>query len=308
LGCTLASDHVLNLKRKGTAMTLAITELRKRDDEAEPDELAGDPFEISRDEAPEPPAEGGEHILAPGIRCDTEAIGSELPGGRSPLEIVLDASKGFIPLWAQGTILHWRFRKRSLRVFRRPKAAQAAIERLLGEAILAWGSAAPIRFAQSDSAWDFEIVMRPGDNCNPNGCVLASAFFPDAGRHELVIYPKMFTQTRQEQLETMIHEIGHIFGLRHFFALLSETSWPAQVFGEHRPFSIMNYGAMSTLTDADRRDLQTVYHLAWSGQLAHVNGTPIRFVRPFHESGIPANSMAPIAIGASTGVVEAACE
>jgi hypothetical protein len=47
-----------------------------------------------------------------------------------------------------------------------------------------------------------------------NGCVLASAFFPDAGRHELVIYPRMFAQNRKEPVDTLIHEIGHTFKLR----------------------------------------------------------------------------------------------
>lgn len=268
-------------------MTLAITELRDRTGGTEAAYAEGDPFELVSDEGLElePEPETGDHIIRTGIRCDTERRGSEVARDQSAMEIVLDASEGFVPLWAKGSTLRWRFRKRTLRAFRQPKVAQAAIERLLGEAILAWGSAAPIKFAQSDSAWDFEIVIRPGDNCNPSGCVLASAFFPDAGRHELVIYPKMFTQPRAEQVETMVHEIGHMFGLRHFFALVSEQAWPAQIFGEHRPFSIMNYGAPSVLTDVDRRDLQSLYQLAWSGQLTHVNRTPVRFVRPFHESG-----------------------
>jgi hypothetical protein len=264
-------------------MTLAISDLRNS---GEAVSGLADPFEMISPDDLGPDDLNGDHIIMNGIRCDTERRGSEVPANRSPLEIVLDASEGFIPLWAQGSTLRWRFRKRSLRLFREPRAAQASIEQLLGEAILAWGRAVPIRFAQNDSAWDFEIVVRPGDNCNTSGCVLASAFFPDAGRHQLVIYPKMFTQPRSEQVETLVHEIGHIFGLRHFFALTSETAWPAQVFGEHRPFSIMNYGAQSVLTDADRRDLETLYRLAWSRQLTQVNQTPIRFVRPYHESGL----------------------
>lgn len=33
------------------------------------------------------------------------------------------------------------------------------------------------------------------------------------------------------------------------------------------PFSIMNYGSMSTLTDADPHDLTALDRLAWTGQL-----------------------------------------
>lgn len=74
----------------------------------------------------------------------------------------------------------------------------------------------PLRWsAQRDDRWDFEIVVGHANDCDRNGCVLASAFIPDAGRHELTIFPKMFDQAREEQVETLIHEIGHVFGLRH---------------------------------------------------------------------------------------------
>jgi hypothetical protein len=123
--------------------------------------------------------------------------------------------------------------------------------------------------------------MRRGDDCSPSGCVLASAFFPDAGRHRLVLYPKLFTQSREEQVETLIHEIGHVFGLRHFFANVSENAWPSEIFGTHSKFSIMNYGNLSALTAEDKKDLRRLYQMAWSGALTQINGTPIRFVKPF---------------------------
>jgi adenylylsulfate kinase-like enzyme len=48
----------------------------------------------------------------------------------------------------------------------------------------------------------------------------------------------------------------------------------------------MNYGDKSELTDADRSDLKKLYKSAWSGQLTNINGTPIKFVRPFHYLGM----------------------
>jgi hypothetical protein len=235
------------------------------------------------------------HVFGNHVVCDTDPRGHARPQGRSPLEIVVDASEGFIPLWAKDTTLRWQFRERSLRVFRNPTAAKSAIRRLFGEALLAWGDAAPVRFAERSDAWDFEIVMRRADDCDANGCVLASAFFPDAGRHMLTLYPRMFSQSRAEQVETLIHEVGHIFGLRHFFANVSETAFPSQIFGVHRPFSIMNYGSQSTLTADDRADLKKLYQLAWRGQLTNINGTPIRFVKPFHTIGVAPDSMVAVA-------------
>jgi hypothetical protein len=97
----------------------------------------------------------------------------------------------------------------------------------------------------------------------------------------------MFTQAENEWVETLIHEIGHIFGLRHFFAQVSEQAWASHVFGTHSQFSIMNYGALSQLTEADKTDLKALYQSVWSGQLTSINGTPIRLFRPYHDSGTP---------------------
>lgn len=231
------------------------------------------------------------HVFGHGAICDTDTRGYATPGNRDPREIVVNASEGVIPLWVKDMTLRWRFQERSMSFFEDLEAAKTAIKELLGEALLAWGDAAPVKFAQRDDAWDFEIVVREADRCNINGCVLASAFFPDPGRHELVIYPKMFTQSRKEQVDTLIHEIGHVFGLRHFFANISETAWPSEVFGTHKPFSIMNYGNQSALTDDDKADLKRLYQMVWSGELTQINRTPIRFVKPFNTIGGPPENL-----------------
>jgi hypothetical protein len=235
------------------------------------------------------------HVFGNKVVCDTEPRGHATPRGRSPLEIVVDASEGFIPLWAKNTTLRWRFRETSMRTFKNVRAAQASIRRLFGEALLAWGDAAPVKFSEKGDAWDFEIVMRKADDCDATGCVLASAFFPDAGRHKLLLYPEMFQQSHQEQVDTLVHEIGHVFGLRHFFANVSETEFPSEIFGVHKAFSIMNYGNKSRLTQNDKVDLKRLYQLAWSGRLTEINGTPIKFVRPFHTIGASPQRMVAVA-------------
>lgn len=225
------------------------------------------------------------HIYHGGARCETEPVGSSTPGERSPLDLVVDATQGFIPLWDYGVSLRWRFQEQSFQQFVDPEAAKSYVRGLLGEALLAWGDAVPVRFVESRQPWDFEVVVRDEDNCNVSGCTLARAFFPDGGQHELVIFPRMFQQVRQEQMETMAHELGHVFGLRHFFAKVSETAFPSEIFGEHQRFSIMNYGADSRLTEDDRADLKRLYQEVWSGRLEQVNGTPIRLMQPF--SSVP---------------------
>jgi Metallo-peptidase family M12B Reprolysin-like len=227
------------------------------------------------------------HVFGNGVVCNTDRRGYATPGNLNGPEIVVDASEGFIPLWEKNTTLRWRFQERSLRMMQNPQATKIAIRRLFGDALVAWGDAVPVKFSQRNDLWDFEIVMKRTDECDANGCVLASAFFPDSGRHELLIYPRMFTQSPQEQVETLAHEIGHIFGLRHFFANITETQWASEIFGTHSPFTIMNYGSQSQLTNNDRADLKRLYQMVWSGELTDINGTPIKLVKSFHSSFAP---------------------
>ena len=85
----------------------------------------------------------------------------------------------------------------------------------------------------------------------------------------------------QEQVgRTCAPQIGHVSGCRHFFALVSETAWPAEKFGTHNKFSIMNYGADSRLTAEDKSDLKNLYQSAWKGELTRINGTPTTFRAP----------------------------
>jgi hypothetical protein len=220
------------------------------------------------------------HNYGGGKLCMTDTRGHPTPEGRSPIDLVVHAPDGFIPLWDADVMLRWRFQEQSMLGFADPEAAKDYVRDLFGKAILLWGEAAPVRFTEAHDAWDFEIVVRAEPSCSINGCTLARAFFPDAGRHELVIFPTMFDQTEQEQVETLAHEIGHIFGLRHFFAQVAEQT-PSEIFGTHNRFTIMNYGADSRMSPEDQADLRALYVGVWSGQLTHINGTRIALTRPF---------------------------
>jgi predicted Zn-dependent protease len=217
------------------------------------------------------------HVLRKGVICRTDYRAKK----RDPREIWVDATDGFIPLWEENQMLRWRFNEASTNVFQQPGAVKERIRELINEAIIGWRDAAPIRFKENSDNSDFEIVVERLPDCSPQGCALAQAFFPDGGRHQLFIFPTMFEQSRKEQVDTLMHEIGHIFGLRHFFAPEFETQWPSELFGENNPFSIMNYGELSELTDADRRDLKLLYEGVWSHRLTNINGTPIKLFRPY---------------------------
>ena len=57
----------------------------------------------------------------------------------------------------------------------------------------------------------------------------------------------------------------------------------------------MNYGNQSVLTTDDKADLKRLYQLAWSGQLTQINGTPIKFVKPFHTIGTRSQAVVAVA-------------
>lgn len=210
--------------------------------------------------------------------CLTDKRGQK----RGATELVVDASEGFIPLWQQGSILRWRFNDHSFSGFRDPHAAKQRIRDLFAAAIIAWGDAAPIQFSENVDSYDFEIIMQPLRSCSVSGCLLARAFFPDSGRHELEIYPSMLDQVEQEQIETLVHELGHIFGLRHFFALERESIWPSAIYGAHEKVTIMNYGKDSQLTEQDKKDLKDLYQKAWSSHYFEINKTKVVLVAPYH--------------------------
>jgi len=199
-------------------------------------------------------------------------------------EIVVDVEQGEIPLWALGTTLHWRFDQKSLRRHENAEAMKRRVRSLLRKAIDAWKGVAPVAFMESNSDWDFEIAILKRRDCDEGGCTLASAFFPKSDRQRLLIYPTLFDCDRLEQVATMVHELGHVFGLRHYFARTDpdEKIFPSKIFGKHSRFTIMNYGFESRLTEADKRDLKRLYTAAWSTDAESQIGKPVRLVRAPH--------------------------
>ena len=261
-------------------------EVKRENDPFEPRDN-GDPFKPREADCSDVFEQRHKYGKSNSVVCDTDPIGFATPDNKSIEELLVNVSGGFVALWKKNTVLNWRFNENSMKLyFADSEAGKRGIRKLLQEALSAWGDSLPVQFKEDDNNWDFEIYMNSQNMCNANGaCVFASAFFPDSGRHRLQIYPKMFSQIRAEQVETLIHETGHMFGLRHFFAQVSEKAAPSEKFGVHSKFSIMNYGSDSKLTAADKNDLKDLYSLAWSGKLDNINKTPIVFVTPYHNLG-----------------------
>lgn len=99
------------------------------------------------------------HSYSNQVICDTDARGFPTHRNLDPSELVLDESEGFIPLWAEGSVLRWRFQERSLSVFQNPSAIKSYIKNLMSQAMLAWGDAAPITLQNNNDLYDFEVVI-----------------------------------------------------------------------------------------------------------------------------------------------------
>ncbi|KAG0380172.1 hypothetical protein BGX24_009787 [Mortierella sp. AD032] len=234
------------------------------------------------------------HFFLKNCLCVT---GERAPTHNHSSPEILVGTLGIIPLWAKNTVLRYRFNHTSAVALEQLHRTEEDFIRLFKKAIGMWGDAAPVTFKADDAAWDFEFDIRKDKFCFEGGCVLASAFFPDTGRHQLVIYPSMFNHNEAEQVETLVHELGHVFGLRHWFAKREDgNGWRAEVFGRQDPVTIMNYDDRrtlideSTLTDADKTDLIKLYDSAWSGGIKHINTTPIVLFESFSSKILRANA------------------
>ncbi|KAH7372232.1 hypothetical protein BKA66DRAFT_443588 [Pyrenochaeta sp. MPI-SDFR-AT-0127] len=113
---------------------------------------------------------------------------------------------------------------------------------------------------------------------------LARAFFPNSVS-DVVIYDTSLTDPfwRKYLMNTLLHEIGHIIGLRHEFALdrkqdgTLRESTPAQRFGSVNEHSVMSYDDINDIKDTDIKDVKAFYELENRSLL---NGVPITDYTP----------------------------
>jgi len=212
-------------------------------------------------------------------RTDDSADKRKANGG---LRIMVDSTDGVIPLWAPNQALRWGFDLPSFeQTFQDSKGVMEFVRKAIESALTSWDFL-PIQFIYQETNTDFRVKMISQKDCDSSGCVLASAFFPDSNRNTVYLYPTLFEEPNLSDIvQTLEHEIGHIFGLRHYFAATLERENPAELFGKDSERSIMNYGTLSVMTDDDRKDLKNLYNLAWNGQLTKIGSAEIHFIFPF---------------------------
>ena len=155
-----------------------------------------------------------------------------------------------------------------------------AVQELFEQAQQKWEFTDYVTIEQVDSIFkaDFIVHAAPTNGNMSSGFVLASAFFPNADQNDFYVYPEMFTVG--DPLNTMLHEIGHIYGLRHYF-FREEEGFPGLTFGTENEKTIMNYGKNSILTDTDKTELKALYEYVMDN--TKVNPGPVVMFKSRHE-------------------------
>jgi hypothetical protein len=101
--------------------------------------------------------------------------------------------------------------------------------------------------------------------------VLASAFFPNNVQDVLIYDRSLTSDSGKRSLKSiLLHEIGHIIGLRHEFAITGkgapsgrpERDAPAKQFGSQNANSVMAYVFPPTMQETDKHDVKEFYKLS----------------------------------------------
>lgn len=120
------------------------------------------------------------------------------------------------------------------------------------------------------SSANFYLIYKVNPRVGPGVNTLASAFFPHEIDQDVIVYKRSFDPDGLPILKNIFqHEIGHILGLRHEFAITGdqERSWlkpegeGAVQFLENNYYSIMSYNFPPKMQDSDREQVVKFYGL-----------------------------------------------
>lgn len=185
-------------------------------------------------------------------------------------DLFLGLTPGFIHLWNNGSVINWIARMDDYP--NRDMAYDAAVSVYL--AARRWNEVLEgrVTFRYVSSFDDAAFMVQYGGDL---GRVLASAFFPASYRRPLNILNVYEFQFSREQkpfiVNTMLHELGHVLGLRHEHShegIPGTTVGPEDrpggpesvVWGARNDRSVMSYTAgPPKIQDTDVADIRAAY-------------------------------------------------
>lgn len=128
------------------------------------------------------------------------------------------------------------------------------------------------------AAANFDLVYRPS---GPGSRTLAMAFFPNEVDQDVIVFERSFSSQANKAIlkNIFMHELGHVLGLRHEFAITGdpakdldpEGDGAVQFMGNNYK-SIMSYNFPPTMQQSDKDGIQAFYKLD-NGFL--IDGSPV---------------------------------
>jgi Dual-action HEIGH metallo-peptidase len=122
--------------------------------------------------------------------------------------------------------------------------------------------------AKAEAHFNLVYEKNPADRARCH----AVAFFPCEPDVDLVVYEYGIKEAIRTPLQNVFqHELGHIFGLRHEFAIAREGDGAKQ-FMEENELSVMAYNPVPVIQESDKEGICAFYKLK-NG--ADIDGSPI---------------------------------
>lgn len=174
-----------------------------------------------------------------------------------------------IPRWKSPTTLKWFV---DAGTFPSADEATAAAE-AFDQAAKEWNDVAfgiTISQTTDKKAANFNLVYE----VNPTDAqrVYARAFFPHQIDEDVVVFKYGMDPANRFKLKNVfLHELGHVFGLRHEFAIDREGEGARQFMDSNKD-SVMAYNKVPMIQETDKEGLREFYKLA---DRAKVDGSPV---------------------------------
>ncbi|KAE9569732.1 hypothetical protein CGMCC3_g14154 [Colletotrichum fructicola] len=176
----------------------------------------------------------------------------------SPFDAIQVGLDSIIPRWKASTALKWFLKSEG---FPSADGAKLAAE-TMNQAAQDWNDLSfgvSISQTTDEAAANFNLVYQ--DNPPDEPGLLASAFFPLQADMDVVIYGTGLKNSENYPLKsTLLHELGHVFGLRHEFA--DEDSRGQIQFMEANKDSVMSYNGVVIIEETDKHGIREFYKLA----------------------------------------------